>query len=55
MWSMIYMKRTLIITSLLVAGVAVNARAQAPIDWKAVEAETLQQRSGRYCSQNTRH
>jgi acetylornithine deacetylase/succinyl-diaminopimelate desuccinylase-like protein len=36
------MKRTLIIMSLLVAGVAVNARAQAPIDWNAVEAETLQ-------------
>jgi acetylornithine deacetylase/succinyl-diaminopimelate desuccinylase-like protein len=28
--------------SLLVADVAVNAGAQAPIDWKAVEAETLQ-------------
>jgi len=35
------MARTLILISLLVAGVA-DAGAQAPIDWKAVEAETLQ-------------
>ena len=35
------MKRILIITTLLVTGVTGAARAQAPIDWKAVEAETL--------------
>jgi acetylornithine deacetylase/succinyl-diaminopimelate desuccinylase-like protein len=35
------MKWILIITTLLVTGVAGAARAQAPIDWKAVEAETL--------------
>jgi acetylornithine deacetylase/succinyl-diaminopimelate desuccinylase-like protein len=36
------MKQILIITTLLAAGVAGTARAQAPIDWKAVETETLQ-------------
>jgi acetylornithine deacetylase/succinyl-diaminopimelate desuccinylase-like protein len=36
------MKRTLIIASLLAAGITLNARAQAPIDWKAVAVETLQ-------------
>ena len=35
------MKRILIITILLVTGATGAARAQAPIDWKAVEAETL--------------
>ena len=35
------MKWILFITTLLAAGVAGTARAQAPIDWKAVEAETL--------------
>jgi acetylornithine deacetylase/succinyl-diaminopimelate desuccinylase-like protein len=36
------MKRILILISLLVASTSLIARAQAPIDWKAVEAETLQ-------------
>ena len=36
------MKRVLLITALLTGGVTGAARAQAPIDWKAVEAETLQ-------------
>ena len=36
------MKRTLVVMSLLVASISLAARAQAPIDWKAVEAETLQ-------------
>ena len=36
------MKQVLIITTLLVIGFTGTARAQAPIDWKAVEAETLQ-------------
>ncbi len=35
------MKRILIFAVALVAGVAADARAQAPIDWKAVEVETL--------------
>src|SRR5258705_3782908 len=35
------MKRILILTALLAAS-AGTARAQAPIDWKAIEAETLQ-------------
>jgi acetylornithine deacetylase/succinyl-diaminopimelate desuccinylase-like protein len=35
------MKRILILTALIAAGNAGSARAQAPIDWKAVEAETL--------------
>src|SRR3954471_3249242 len=35
------MKRVLILTTLLTAAVAGTARAQAPVDWKAVEAETL--------------
>jgi acetylornithine deacetylase/succinyl-diaminopimelate desuccinylase-like protein len=35
------MKRILILVVLLVAGVASVVRAQAPIDWKAVEVETL--------------
>ena len=35
------MKRILIITILLVTGATGAARAQAPIDWKAVEAETM--------------
>src|SRR5688572_24647895 len=35
------MKRTLGVTSLLVASISLAVRAQAPIDWKAVEAETL--------------
>ena len=35
------MKRILILAVALAAGVAAAARAQAPIDWKAVEAETL--------------
>ena len=35
------MKKILIITALLVTGVAGSARAQAPIDWNTVEAETL--------------
>ena len=36
------MKRILIIMTLLAAGPAGLARAQAPIDWKAIETETLQ-------------
>ena len=36
------MKWIPIVTTLLVTGAAGTARAQAPIDWKAVEAETLQ-------------
>ena len=36
------MQRILIILTLLVAGPAGLARAQAPIDWKAIETETLQ-------------
>jgi acetylornithine deacetylase/succinyl-diaminopimelate desuccinylase-like protein len=36
------MKRIVILAVLLAAGVPGTARAQAPIDWKAVEAETLQ-------------
>ena len=36
------MKRILIITTLLATGVTGLARAQPPIDWKTVEAETLQ-------------
>jgi acetylornithine deacetylase/succinyl-diaminopimelate desuccinylase-like protein len=36
------MQRVLIITTLLAAAATGTARAQAPIDWKAVEAETLQ-------------
>ncbi len=36
------MKRILILTALLAGGMPAAARAQAPIDWKAVEAETLQ-------------
>ena len=35
------MTRIILITTLLTAGFAGSARAQAPIDWKAVEAETL--------------
>ena len=35
------MKRSLIFTILLAAAVTGAARAQVPIDWKAVEAETL--------------
>ena len=35
------MKRILILAVALVSGVAADARAQAPIDWKAVEVETL--------------
>jgi acetylornithine deacetylase/succinyl-diaminopimelate desuccinylase-like protein len=37
----IYGLRTLIITAALAAGVTGTARGQAPIDWQAVEAETL--------------
>ena len=36
------MTRTVIIIGLLLAGVGANARAQPAIDWKAIEAETLQ-------------
>jgi acetylornithine deacetylase/succinyl-diaminopimelate desuccinylase-like protein len=36
------MNRILILTALLAAGVTGTATAQAPIDWKAVETETLQ-------------
>jgi len=36
------MKHVLIITTLLVSAATGTPRAQAPIDWKAVEAETLQ-------------
>jgi acetylornithine deacetylase/succinyl-diaminopimelate desuccinylase-like protein len=36
------MKRILIVAALLAGGIPATARAQAPIDWKAVEAETLQ-------------
>lgn len=36
------MKRILIVATLLASGVSGTMRAQAPIDWKAVEAETLQ-------------
>ncbi|HEY1910119.1 MAG TPA: M20/M25/M40 family metallo-hydrolase [Vicinamibacterales bacterium] len=36
------MKRILIITMLLAIGTVATARAQAPIDWKAIEVETLQ-------------
>src|SRR3954468_13910424 len=36
------MKRNLIVAPLLAVVVPRPARAQAPIDWKAVEAETLQ-------------
>jgi acetylornithine deacetylase/succinyl-diaminopimelate desuccinylase-like protein len=35
------MTRMLIVVSLLLLGVAASAHAQAPIDWKAVEVETL--------------
>jgi acetylornithine deacetylase/succinyl-diaminopimelate desuccinylase-like protein len=36
------MKHVLIMTTLLVSAATGTAQAQAPIDWKAVEAETLQ-------------
>src|SRR5450755_3422163 len=36
------MKPILIVAGLLVACIPSSARAQAPIDWKAVESETLQ-------------
>jgi acetylornithine deacetylase/succinyl-diaminopimelate desuccinylase-like protein len=36
------MKRILIVAALLAGGMPATARAQAPIDWKGVEAETLQ-------------
>src|SRR3954467_1607581 len=36
------MQQILLVIALLVTAVTAAARAQAPIDWKAVEAETLQ-------------
>lgn len=36
------MKKILVIASLLLTAAAAAGRAQAPIDWKAVEAETMQ-------------